>query len=360
MQKRTKLIVIAALLPAVFLGIAGAVVGLIVHEKNKEEVEEKTLIPTATVAPEISGKIESECPFELSDSAEWTYYPEDNMLGFAAVAKDEDENGKTDVLVFAHLEDAEVTEHMISHPDEISGAWEYGGFKIDKRKVVELDDYYYVKLDYDKRITVDSFTFSENWDLACVYLIDNMRVETIHYGGQTGRRVQYYDRTEGTWGDVTAEVDSGIDEVAIIQSAEKLDVDEESEPWSLYGDICFIVYEYRYSMEQHDVYGEVSEPQNVTLYFRFETENDAGLDAVNGFKFDAGKAKARLYIKSGERYTDITPKDFTVVQYAENYQTLFCSVESNLMGPLVEGDYRLEVGTYSADFRLTMQTYWIG
>ena len=60
------------------------------EEKSKDDSKE---IPIET--SEVS-----ECPFDISDNCEWTYYPNDNFVGLVAMGKALDESDQTFVLVF--------------------------------------------------------------------------------------------------------------------------------------------------------------------------------------------------------------------------------------------------------------------
>lgn len=117
----------------------------------------------------LSKSIARKCPYNLSESVEWTYYPKDNMTGLIAVAKDLGTDSKTLIMVFDFNHADSGMEDIIEHSDNILAGLKNGA--AGKNYFVEEDvstrsRYCYVKIRYDNRADLDDITFSKGNDIS--------------------------------------------------------------------------------------------------------------------------------------------------------------------------------------------------
>ena len=121
--------------------------------------KEKTTDVSLRTDERESETISSECPFSLSDNAEWTYYPPDNFMGLVAMGRDLDEADQTFILVFDKDVMDENAEQIFTG-GSVSSTCFYGFYDYEDSEVEEQDGNIYAKLKCDNRIKVCDFCFS--------------------------------------------------------------------------------------------------------------------------------------------------------------------------------------------------------
>lgn len=89
--------------------------------------------PAAKVSED---KILNKCPFELSDNAEWRFYPPDNLAGLVALAQDHDDTDQTFVLVFNHSPKQKYADTVILKGDLVCTCF-YDHYDFDNQEIVE-------------------------------------------------------------------------------------------------------------------------------------------------------------------------------------------------------------------------------
>ena len=304
------------------------------------------------ISPE---KIKSECPFETSD-AEWVFYPKDNMVGFVATAKEYGDRDNTIILVFRYLKSAESISDTIINYKYLSGYARYGYFDFDNREICEEKQFYYVKLVYDNRI-VDPQTimFDKDDERVNIDMPDDNIELSYHYHGKQKFKSKYqnYDASTGKWGEITNNERSSEPETGIPYSHwTQLQVVDGANFYKRNDGFVIIISEYYYAGNQYNIYGEIDVPQetyfSISIYNPNENLSDEILSEINNVK---------LYMKNGESYKDITPKDFNYVKYGSSKDRAEYELKSNTLGELTEGDYTFKYGDYDVNFELKVQTF---
>ena len=332
--------------------------------------------------------ITSRCPFTLSDNAEWTFYPNDNFMGLVAMGSDLDEADQTYILVFEKKAMDEYAEQVLTKGSVSSNCY-YGSLDYEDKEIKEKSGCIYAKLKCDNRIRVVNFCFSyfdEDIDESEIITIDSyansgegekMELLFVHYDygdpQQTDdiKKTQVYDLDKGKWDEIIET------EIQPIEHSEGVYFDVRTElqvdPQQFACDYLerennteyMIVAGYDYLRPTYNIYQELDSPEEVRLKILIGTTDQTPLkDAVDPNKFFKD-SDIKLYVKSGDKYEDITP-DTVWTEYEGDGWGWNNDDESNIedhwyfvcfqgLGELEEGNYKLVIGDYEYDFKLTVQ-----
>ena len=348
-------------------------------ESSPEVSEEETSEPES-----------SECPFTLSDKAEWTYYPDDNFMGLVAMSRDSDETDQTFVLVFDKDAMDENAEQILTE-GSVSSMCYYGNFDYEDKEIKDQGGCIYAKLKCDNRIHVVSFCFSyfdENINEREIITIDSyansgegekMELLFVHYDygypPQTDNtnKSQVYDLDKGKWEESIEEVLEREPETSIgYISYTELQVDEDysNVPDTRYNtteDIYMGVLRYDYLYAQYNIYQELLAPEEVRLQVMIGTPDSSPLENVLDAESFFNGNNIKLYFKSGDEYEDITP-DTIWTEYEGDVQSkddhnefhvtdCIYNVHFEGLGELEEGYYKIEIGDRSYEFKLRVQYF---
>ena len=340
------------------------------YENYKNSFAHKTFewFPSALdkVSKVSNEKVMSECPFETKES-EWTFYPEENITGLVGVNKAEGESENTIILAFADLNSAKDIKNTIINCKYVSGIAKYAGFEYDNRDIREKKQYYYVKLVYDNRI-VDPKTISFDKDDERVNIDlseDNVKLNYCNFGDETiVRKYQNYDAVNGIWNDITNEEEQTppVSDIPYVQWTE-LQVDNRDSRYEpLPEGINLFVNEYRFDWDRYDLYGVIQTPQITKIDFQIRNcgvniDGETVIEDVDESELNIQNGEIKLYVKENGSFKDITPSDATVTSYYATDTIVNYTLESNLLGELEEGDYKLEYAGYSSEFSLAIQTF---
>ena len=312
-------------------------------------------------------KIISGYPFDNEEDVEWTYYPNDNMIGLVALTKVHGESEDTIVLAFKYLNSAKNISNTIINYKYLNGSARYGYFSYNNQEIYKKKKIYYVKVTYDNKI-VDPKTVSFDKDEDRINIDisdDNIKVTYCNFKEEkTVRKYQNYDSASGTWGDISIEEEEREPLVGIEPSIHtELQVDREKS-WALEYPQGVKMYaeDYYYRNEKRNIYGEIETPQFTDIGFSikyygkivgkeiiYEETPEEVLSYIEDGNF-------KLYVKENGVYKDITPEDAEVEYYSADDLGIYYSMKSNLLEELTEGDYKLEYGGYSDEFTLSIQT----
>ncbi len=336
---------------------------------------------------EISELIESDCPISFSDNTEWTYFPPDNFMGLVAMGKDHDETDQMFIFVFS--EDAmDDNAKEIFMDGDASSICFYGSYNFEDREVEEKDDYIYTKLKCDNRITVVDFCFQTETDSInereIIKISDYeenelMELTFVHYDynyppkTDNTRKDIKYDFEKGAWGDyedvvLESEPFSSIDYYRYTE----LQINEDyssvvNEQYNTEVPVYMGVDRYDYIYPTYNIYKELTAPGEVKLSVMIGTTDNSDLwDQMDADAY-LEENDIKLYLKSGDEYIDITP-DTVEFEYGfgaqqkgddgEFYDTYrgyyihFIDLDE-----LEEEVYKLEIGEFSFEFKLTVQTF---
>ena len=234
----------------------------------------------------------------------------------------------------------------------LQGACPYGYFQFDDSKVYDKQDFDYVKLNYDSRITLTDIIFDRG-DERCVIRFDDET--TLFYCNfknpdKSQKTYQSYDTAKMAWGNrISEEKDAPPKESTGHSEYMVLDIDHsEYEPSHSSEGVTFSVGRYSRSWDKYNIYGEIEEAGVTVLQFGLECD----LHRL------AEQDSFRLYRKENGEFVDITPFDISLkadIGDYGHYMTLY--MQSSDLGELYEGDYRAEYGPYSVDFKMSNQLY---
>ena len=312
-------------------------------------------------------KIISGYPFDNEEDVEWTYYPNDNMIGLVALTKVQGESEDTIVLAFKYLNSAKNISNTIINYKYLNGSARYGYFSYNNQEIYKKKKIYYVKVTYDNKI-VDPKTVSFDKDEDRINIDisdDNIKVTHCNFGEEkTVRKYQNYDSASGTWGDISIEEEEREPLISIGPDIHtELQVDyEKSMPQNPEG-VNLFVDRYDYNYAYHNLYGEIETPQVTEIMFSIRYSgkivgDERIYEEIPEDEYYIEDGKCKLYIKENDTYKDITPEDATVeVDYYDDWMMANYTLKSSLLGQLTEGDYKLEYGGYSDEFTLAIQTY---
>lgn len=361
MKKNRTVLIIAVTSAAVILTAAG-ITAFLLSNPVPGSAGGKTV--TGSSSWHASDKIMSECPFNLSDSAGWTFYPSRNLIGLTAVATDTDDVDQTFILAFDHHPVQKNADDIITGIDRVRSNCMYGFYDFEDKEIIEKNSIYYMKLKCDKRITVFSFSFYfEHDDMSETISIELNNKTELFYGyydyPKDIRKFQTFNEETGKWEKIeTLEFKPEEPSVGIpYVSWTELQVDENAcEPYVTQGDITVRVMKYAYSPNVYNIYKEIESPQNTTITFTTGSNNETKHADIPGFP-DVENERVRLYARSGDGYTDITPGDLEVTIYYDNEYVCYTDMSSNELGELEEGGYRFVIGEYAVDFVLSVQQF---
>ena len=342
------------------------------------------VFPKFPVSKDPSVDVLENCPFELSDSAEWKIYPSKNLIGFVALAKDYDETDQTFVLVFSHSPEQKKADNVIIN-GQLSCSCFYDFYQFDNLEIVEQGGLYYMKMKCDKRITVVSFGFNlEDGDIreyvgVEIFGYDSIPKMKIYYSRfdysyprktENIKKTQLFNEQTESWEDVEDIVETTEDDSSEYYSWTELQVyDEAGDHYETRDGVTIGVSSYGYTYAKYDVYHEMKEPQVTTICFLVSTDDDAGVEGIKAFDINNINTKdIRLYVKDGDEYVDITPGDFYLEVESWNEKKVaepdvwvqscrFINLNSNELGELEERDYRLVIEGYTIDFTLLVQFF---
>lgn len=292
-----------------------------------------------------------EYPETLPDTTVWTEYPAGNILGLCGIGTFSDQ-GTTTTIVAIDGSKCEFNKRIMLKPEYLQGACPYGYFQFDESKVYDKQNYDYVKLNYDSRITLTDIIFDRG-DERCVIRFDDET--TLFYCNfknpdKSQKTYQTYDTAKMSWGNrISEEKDAPPKESTGHSEYTILDIDHsEYEPSHSSEGVTFSVGRYSRSWDKYNIYGEIEEAGVTTLQFGLECDMHR-LAEQDSF---------RLYRKENGEFVDITPFDVSlkadIDQYG-HYITLY--MQSTDLGELSEGDYRAEYGPYTVDFKMSNQLY---
>ena len=366
-QKKKSLIIAAVSLTVVLVTVL-----LVLLFKNPSvfDVSQKMVLAT--------------CPFEVSDNAEWKFYPSNNLVGFTALAKDYDETDQTFILVFNHSPKQKGSDRVILNGTLDSQCY-YENFEFDNQEIIKRGNLYYMKMKCDKRITVVSFGFNlENGDIreyARVQFLsyDSSPVMKLSYARydysypqktKNIRREQFFNEETGRWSEIR-DIEETQQETGIQYSRwTELQVDDPAGKCAVTRSGAIIdISRYDYTRGTYNVYHETKDPQVTTLRFLVATQNDTSVEDIEEFDINnINTEDIRLYVRDGIKYVDITPGDFYIGTTSSNLSRVgdsdvwfescrFIDLNSNELGELGEHDYRLVIEGYAVDFTLSIQTF---
>ncbi|MCR5804317.1 MAG: hypothetical protein K6G47_08630 [Clostridia bacterium] len=326
----------------------------------------------------------------LSDDATWAYYPSNNIMGLVALGKDPDEADQTYVLVFDKDAMDENTMQILKE-GAVSSMCYYGAFDYKDKEIGDQDGFLYVKLKCDNRIHVVDFCFSyfdEDINEREIITIDSyansdegekMELLFVHYDygnpkqSSDSKKSQVYDLDKGEWDEINDEEIPEIDDTGIQYSAYyELQVDEDysSITDTVYNsteDFYMGVYRYDYLYASYNIYQELISPEEVRLMVMIGTPDSSPLEDVVDPESFFNESDIKLYMKSGDELTDITPdnvwcefeSDVKTRDDNDEFQLTDCTYNVHFqgLGELEEGCYRLVIGDHSYDFKLMVQYF---
>ena len=313
-----------------------------------------------------SSKIMSECPFETNES-DWTFYSNNNLFGLVGVNKEEGERENTVILAFEKTKASKDYEDTIINCKYVSGFARFGGFEYDNRDIRDAKHFYYVKLVYDNGIVEpETISFDKDSERVNIDLSeDNVKLNYCNFGDETiVRKYQNYDAVNGVWNDITNEEEQTppVTDIPYVQWTE-LQVDNRDSWYEpLPEGINLFVNEYRFDWDRYDLYGVVQTPQITKIDFQIRNcgvniDGETVIDDVDESELNIQNGEIKLYVKENGSYKDITPSDARVTSYYNTDTIVNYTLESNLLGELQEGDYKLEYAGYSSEFTLAVQTF---
>ena len=360
MKNRTASVI--AITAATVILIAAGITAFLLCNPVPGNTDSKTV--TGSSSKHASDKIISECPYDLSDSAVWTIYPSHNLIGLTAVATDTDDVDQTFILAFDHSPVQKNADDIITGVDRVRAICMYDFYDFDDMEIIEGKRIYYMKLKCDKRITVFSFSFnSEHNGISERISIDLNNKTELFYSyyeyPKDIRKIQTLNDGTGKWDKIETlefkpeEPSTGIPYV----SWTELQVDENAcEPCVIQGDITVRVMKYEYSPNVYNIYKEIETPQNTTITFTVGTNNETKHADIPDFP-DIENENIKLFVRSGDGFTDITPADLNVNVYYDNEYVCYTDMSSSELGELDEGEYRFVIGEYTVDFVLSVQQF---
>lgn len=307
-------------------------------------------LPSGKTAAE---KAVSKYPGTESTSMAWEEYPEDNLFGLIAVGTESDNGVTTIVLVFDDPGKDGVDPAIIREYNTVSGVCPYGYFEFDETEITEKSGFCYVRLAYDSRITLNTVMFDIGDERCNVDFKDGLDLTYCDFRDPEENKWLYqaYDDSLQAWGDITdrQEINDalsvGVDDPYVYTM---LGIDESGYSASnTMGSVTIFVYGYDHKDESYNIYGEVKEAAQTTIEFNL-VDDSGPIKEQDVF---------RLYRSEGGSFVDITPSDCTLNADPGDGSYLSVKMQSSLLGALSEGDYRLEYGIYSVDFRLSEMTY---
>ena len=154
MKNKKLIIILSAVSIAVLLTIGGVILFFAVNDGKKAGRDGRSGImnrlKSDSDVPDNEDDIRGQCPYDLSDGCEWSFYPSKNLLGFAAFARDDIDGYKTDIFVFNCSRSK--YRDIIGNTDYLMTCAKHGEFVPDESDISTNGDYCYVKLKYDSRI----------------------------------------------------------------------------------------------------------------------------------------------------------------------------------------------------------------
>ena len=305
-------------------------------------------------------KIMSQCQHSLDGDFQWTFYPENNVLGLVALAKVRGQSYDKDVFVFENKEDNPYIFKALK--DYTHSGLLADEFNFDRCATVygfDKGDYFYLMLEYDS-------IFGEGYSYNCEYDSDkrditiqidmkdelglHMRLinkENIYHSDITSIS-QTFDSESGNWNDGSAgkmlSRDSdwfGLGLLRVSQNTEGFRDDPEER-------LRIIHYSFGDTAISRDGYVDT-----VWLDIGFYGE-DSHIDQ---------NSEIRLYYLSGDEYVDVTPEDIRledleydsdnehvqrgVITYTIEYKDF--ELYDNRYG-IEDGRYRLDIGSHETYF----------
>ena len=364
MKNKKLIIILCTVFLAVLLTIGGVILFFAVNDGKKAGRDGRSGImnrlKSDSDVPDNEDDIRGQCPYDLSDGCEWSFYPSKNILGYAAFAR-EDVNGyKTDIFVFNRKRSEYID--VIENAEEFLVCANHGEFDPDETDISTQKDYCYVKLKYDSRIPLLYLHLWYNYESITVYPGDKPDLNYSKFSGNTFiDKSQSFNADKGQWDDMSESKDELEEPEAGIQYASWDELQVVSEgyvPCDLPCGASIVVWDYRYQdYDRYNIYDEIESPRHVNFNIGIYSNSDEGFASLEGYDLDITTAEVRLYKKSGSGYVDISPGDFVVDVYSEDEWTQFASISSTSLGELDEGYYRLEVGGYDLDFELKVQGF---
>lgn len=280
-----------------------------------------------------------------------------NIAGLIEYSVEGDESINTYTLSFSYLGKEDLFhDTLISESDYVEGLCPYGYFSFDEITVIKEDTRYYVKLSCDKRIQVTCISFNRADERLNIYPQDDLKLVYCDFkdASLTKRTSQSYNAENCCWGNIHYEEEvENTSERIQYDCYEMLAIDsQEYEPSNELNGTTIYVTDYRFTNERYNIYGEIEAEKEVSLSFYLSGEN------VNSHESN----DFTLLIKSGDHYVDITPADVVLTfDYKEKYDgarnLLNITMQSNLLGELQEGDYRILYDSYPVDFKMMVQMF---
>lgn len=285
-----------------------------------------------------------------------TEYPEDNIFGLKSVREEDNGNSKTITFTFKHLKEENVNSSILRDNTSISGLSPYGYFNFDEQQTADRGDYFDVILTCDSRITLINVLFDYDDERCIVNFKDRLELRYCDFNDKTLTKFlnQNYNFENMSWDksykeEIPVPETDGIE--YSIYTIKEIDYDDESEiPVKTFGDLTFKATEYNYTADKYNIYGEIDTPALTTLRFDL-------IDKKNPIEITISESDIRLYKKTEEKYTEITPTDISLtLRPYNNDKNLEISITSNTLGDLQEGDYRVECCEYYVDFVIAVHT----
>lgn len=284
-------------------------------------------------------------------------YPENNIFGLKSIREEINDSSKIITFTFKHKKNVAVNSSILSESNSISGLTHYGSFTFDESEVIDKGKYFDVVLTYDSRITLTSISFDFGDERCNIYLKEDIELVYCDFRDSTltKRIYQNYNTENMSWDERYDEEESNTEFDGIeygTATVKEIDYEDKTRyPVNSFGDLKFKATEYQYTQNAYNIYGEITRPALTTLRFDL-------IDEKNPIKVTICESDIRLYKKTEEKYTEITPKDISLTLNSyNNDKNLAITMGSSTLGDLEEGDYRVECREYYVDFSIAMHTY---
>lgn len=300
----------------------------------------------------------SECPYMLSEQAQWEYYPQENLFGLEAIAREVGERKTTIIMAFSRRTSAaDIDQKILKKSQYVTGSCRYGSFSFEGEncELSEQKHSFYIKLIYDNRIQLQCVSFDREDERDIVYLSDQLQLTYCDFRKKESYAwaTQEFSREDGTWGERTERTkDNKVTATCGTTIYTKLAIVTYGNlpPQGTQDDLTLCVYDVAITNTSYNIYGEVTKPGAIRLKFWMDKEGeDAVVENWNA---------VTLYQKLDGQYVDVTPEDVKVELVYDKGNSIKADLKSNLL-ELGEGDYRLEVDGCHVDFTLQVQTFTV-
>lgn len=317
------------------------------------------MLPSCTNMAVGEDVIREDCPYTLSEQAEWNDYPQDNIFGLAAIAYDRGPEMTTIVMAFANKDSAkDIDQNIIKNSDYVVGDCKYGRFEFGENEyeLIQKKHAFYVRLTYDSRIQLRGVSFDKGDERDVIQVSDQVSLTYCDFRDpkESAWASQDYVVENGAWSERADRSEKKQLEASvgptIYTKKEIVRMEDGLPPVEERDGVSLCAYGYQFHNPTYNIYGEVVEEQQAIIQFWIEGE--AGTEAFRALDHPT------LYLKRDGRYEDITPSDLEVSIETQDENCIKAYVSTRLI-ELEEGDYRLEISGYEVSFRIENQTFTV-